>query len=44
MAKFYIDGLKERVIEDDNPKMVKSVKTKSITDKNNIRVEIEIVE
>ena len=43
MAKFYIDGLKEKVIEDDNPKMVESVTTKSRVDKNNIRVEIEII-
>ena len=43
-SKFYIDGLKGRVIEDDNPKYVRSVKTVSLVDKENPRVEIELME
>lgn len=40
--KFYIDGLKGRVIRDDTAKCVKSVTTIAEVDKLNPRVEIEI--
>lgn len=42
-GKMYIDGLKERVIPDDNPKWIDSVTFKSRCDRNNVRVEIDIL-
>lgn len=43
-CKLYIDGLKEKVIVDDNPKWVDSITAKSRVDKDNPRVEILIEE
>ena len=42
-AKMYIDALKELVITDDDPRYVRSVTTMSVRDKENPRVEIEVV-
>lgn len=42
-CKPYIDGLKGIIIQDDTPRYVKSVKTISLKDKENPRVEIEIL-
>lgn len=44
MAKMYIDGLKGRIITDDNRKYVRAVTTVSLVDKTRPRVEIEVVE
>jgi len=41
-AKLYIDGLKDRIIEDDTPAQVASVTTVSKVDKERPRVEIEV--
>lgn len=41
-AKLYIDGLSPRVIADDSPKYVRSVRTVSLVDKSAPRVEIQI--
>jgi hypothetical protein len=41
-AKLYIDALKDRVIEDDTPRHITSVTTRSRVDRENPRVEIEI--
>ena len=41
-SKFYIDGLKDLLIEDDTRKQVRWVATRSEIDKKNPRVEIEI--
>lgn len=41
-SKLYVDGLKYFLLEDDNPKWVRSVKTESRVDKHNPRVEIVI--
>ena len=43
-AKLYIDALKGLVIQDDNPKFVRSVTTRSLVDKENPRVEIVVEE
>lgn len=43
-SKFYIDGLKGWLIKDDSPEYVRSVTTRSMVDKDNPRVEIEIRE
>jgi len=42
MAKLYIDGLVGRLLVDDNPKWVRSVKTVSLVDRRRPRVEIDI--
>lgn len=44
MGKMYEDGLKGRVIVDDTPQYVRSMKTVSEVDKEKPRVEIEITE
>lgn len=41
-AKFYEDGLIGWLIEDDSPEFVRAVKTVSLIDKDNPRIEIEI--
>jgi hypothetical protein len=43
-AKLYEDGLIGWLIEDDNPKYVRSMTTVSLLDRENPRVEIEIME
>lgn len=43
VGKLYIDGLKGKILQDDNPRWVRSVKTVSLMDKALPRVEIEIV-
>lgn len=43
VAKLYVDGLCGILIEDDSPKHVRSVTTESRVDRQNPRVEIEIV-
>lgn len=43
-AKLYEDGLIGWLIEDDNPKYVRSMTTVSLLDRQNPRVEIEIKE
>lgn len=42
-AKLYIDGLKFRIIKDDDPHWVESVKTVSKIDPAYPRVEIEVI-
>lgn len=42
-CKLYIDGLKGLLLEDDTSKYVKSVKSVSLIDKQNPRVEIELL-
>ena len=42
-TKIYIDGLKGNVIIDDTPKYVESVTSMSLVDKENPRVEIEVL-
>lgn len=43
-SKFYIDGLKEMLIRDDDPKYVTTVTCKSLVDKENPRVEMILEE
>jgi Holliday junction resolvase RusA-like endonuclease len=43
-AKMYVDGLKGLVIEDDDPRCVRSVTTVSLKDNKNPRVEIHVNE
>ena len=43
-AKLYVDGLKGRVIENDSPKYVGFVSTKSMVDKSDPRMKIQIIE
>jgi len=43
-AKLYIDGLRGRVIVDDDRRYVRAVTTQSMRDKQRPRVEIEITE
>lgn len=43
-SKLYIDALKGFVLINDTPKYLRSVTTRSVTDKENPRLEIEIKE
>ena len=42
-SKYYIDGLKDWLIEDDSWKYIRSVKTIPMVDKKNPRVEIDVI-
>ncbi len=42
-VKFYIDGLKGRILHDDTPEWVSSVCIRSRVDKINPRIEIELL-